>query len=102
MEVHRLESGATIIAFPPQENRVALSVLKALYQVTRLTFIREAIEDLDRELTPKLRLVSHFHYCNKCQCEIDDRVGDNFIHIQTPKDDVWVHRNCIPLKENRP
>lgn len=101
MEIHRQETdGATLLFFPKEELKVALSVLKAIYSVSRLTFVREAIEDIERELRPRLTLVSHYHYCHNCACEIDDRVGDNFIHYTSDTDDKWFHRYCKPLKED--
>jgi hypothetical protein len=103
MEIHWKEmSGAILIVFPRKEVNVALQVLKGLNNVFKLSFIKEAIDDIEASLRPKLTLVSHFHYCQKCTCEIDDRVGDNFLHMITEKDDKWIHRSCPPLKEVRP
>lgn len=101
MKIERL-NGDTILFFPKIEIRIALLVLKALYKGCQMSFIREAIEDMEAEIQPKLTLVSHFHFCKSCTMEIDDRVGDNFIKITNDGDTLWVHRNCPPLKEGRP
>lgn len=91
-----------LIHFPPNELRVALQVLKALYTVSKASFIKSAIEEVEMMLRPRLTLVSHYHYCHSCKMEIDDRVGDNFLHLITDNDDKWVHRVCRILKPNRP
>lgn len=91
-----------LIHFPQDELRVALQVLKALYTVTHLTFIREAIEDVEVALRPRLTLVSHYHFCEKCFTEINDAVGDNFVHYVDDKTDKWKHKICPSLKPVRP
>jgi hypothetical protein len=102
MKINIDQTRGLLIHFPPPELRVALSVLKALYTVSKASFIKSAIEEVEMMLRPRLTLVSHYHYCHNCQMEIDDRVGDNFIHYTSETDDKWFHRYCTPLKENRP
>jgi hypothetical protein len=102
MQINRGTNGEILLFFPKSEKLAALQILKALYTVSKLSFIRECIEDIEVEMRPKLTLVSHFHYCKSCCMEIDDRVGDNFIKITHDGDTLWVHRNCPPLKDVRP
>jgi len=99
MEIRRLESGATILAFQPSELKIALGILKAIYTCSKLSFVKEAIDDIETELRPRLTLVSHFHFCNFCCLEIDDRVGDNFIHYINGDKNYWRHRFCPTLKQ---
>lgn len=102
MQIKRETNGAILFQFPRVELKVALSILKAIYTVSKVSFIKECIDDLEIELRPRLTLVSHFHYCKKCVGEINDCVGDNFIHYTNDDQDHWRHRVCPPLKPNRP
>ena len=103
MEIRRLESGATILAFPPSELRVALGILKAIYTCSKLEFVAEAIKDLEDDLLPrKLPFVNHNHLCEECFMEINDMVGDNFVHYTKGNKSWWKHRFCPTLKPNRP
>lgn len=102
MKINIDQTRGLLIHFPPNELRVALSVLRALYTVSKASFIQEAIEEVEMMLRPRLTLVSHYHFCSRCKCEINDQVGDNFLHIITSTDDKWVHRTCPLLKEVRP
>lgn len=103
MEIHRDETnGDILLFFLKEEIKVVLSILKAIYSVSNLQFIKDEIEDIERELRPRLTMISHYHFCHNCSCEIDDRVGDNFIHYVSDTTDKWFHRCCPPLKEGRP
>ncbi len=102
MRINIADNNVIIISFPPNEMNIAVQIMKAMSSLQDLKFLRDAIEECEKRMRPRLTLVSHFHYCNKCACEIDDRVGDNFIHITTDTKDIYVHRTCPPLKENRP
>jgi hypothetical protein len=102
MQIYLGTDGTVKLTFPKSELAVALSVLRAIYTVSKFGFIKDAIEDIEVMMRPKLTLFSHYHFCSKCFMEIDDRVGDNFIHITTDNDDKYVHRTCPVLKENRP
>lgn len=101
MKINIDQTRGLLIHFPPPELRVALSVLKALYTVSKASFIKEAIEEVEMMLRPRLTLISHFHYCFKCFCEVDDTKA-NAIHLVTDNDDKWTHRDCPKLKPNRP
>lgn len=100
MRINLDQTRGLLIHFPPNELRVALSVLMALYTVSKASFIREAIEEIKMMLRPRLTLVSHNHLCESCFRMVDDQ-GDNAIHM-TGIVDKWKHRNCLPLKQDRP
>lgn len=102
MEIQYKSGIGILFLFPKCEFKVALGILKAIYNLSPLSFIKEAISDLEIELRPKLTIISHFHYCTKCAREIDDRVGDNFIHYTSRNKDDWKHKVCPPLKQNTP
>ncbi len=92
------DTNAVSLQFKPSEVRAVISILKVILDQVEIDYIRQAVNELEGRIRPRLTLVSHFHYCNQCACEIDDRVGDNFIHIVTEEKDIYVHRNCPPLK----
>lgn len=91
-----------IMSFNPSETKFALAILRGIQKVVNASFIDEAIAEIEKDLRPKLTLVSHFHYCQKCMMEIDDREGDNFVHYTSDDKDYWTHNTCPPLKPNRP
>ena len=98
MKIDYRQGKGIALYFPVIELKVALGILKAIYTISKLPFVKEAIDDLEDDLLPrKIPMVSHFHYCSKCLREIDDLVGDNFIHI-IHGDDKWIHRKCPPTK----
>ena len=79
-----------------------LGILKAVNKVEPQDFLKEAIKDIEHDLTPKLvKPVNYFHFCDKCMCEVDER-EPNALHLVTESDDKWVHYTCPPLKKNRP
>lgn len=89
------------IHFGVTEIKFALQLLKALQSVIGAGFIREAIEDIEYDLKPKLiPFINYHHICNKCFMMIDER-KDSFIH-HTGGKDVWIHQVCKELKTNRP
>lgn len=98
MKIIVSDSNAVSLQFLPSEIHAVISLLKIILDQVELPYVREAVNELQSRIRPKLKLISHFRYCNKCACEIDDRVGDNFIHIVSEEKDIYVHRNCPPLK----
>ena len=90
-----------ILAFPKEELKVAVQVLNAMYSVSKLSFIREAIEDIEVELRPKLTLVVHNFICEKCFTMVNDK-DENYLKVIRNGDTKHQHRECKPLKENRP
>jgi len=98
MEIQYHQGVGILLLFPKTEFKVALGILKAIYTISKLSFVKEAIDDLESDLRPRLTMVSHFHYCKQCCMEIDDRIGDNFIHITGVRDE-WKHRCCPQLKQ---
>jgi len=102
MQIQFHKTQGLLIHFPLTELELARTVLRNLYATTKAQIIMDLIKTINLYLQPKLTLVSHFHFCHNCQMEIDDRVGDNFIHYTSDTDDKWFHRYCKPLKEDRP
>lgn len=91
-----------LIHFPLPELRVALSVLRALYTVSKASFIREAIEEVEMMLRPKaLPFVNYFHWCELCGRDLDEREA-NTMHYMSGDKDYWRHKTCPPLKDKRP
>ena len=98
MKILVMTSGAVLIHFHPKELRFALGVLQALYQHTQLTFIEEAIKDIeDRLRQPQIPFTPTHRLCETCCCEIDLKTG-NYAEING----VYQHIQCPPLKDKRP
>jgi len=100
MKILIADTNAVSLQFQPAEMRVAINLLKIILSQVNVAYIREAIEELESRLRPKLTLVSHFHLCESCFRMVDDH-EENAIHL-TGEVDKWKHRNCPPLKPNRP
>jgi hypothetical protein len=102
MEIHWKEmSGAILIVFPQKEAKVALQVLKGLNNVFKLSFIKEAIDDIEASLRPKLTMVVHNHLCEKCFTMVNDK-DENCLKVTHDGDTMYRHQTCPTLKENRP
>lgn len=86
------ESGVAFV-FTPSEYKAAISLLEAMYKLTKLSFLKEAIEEIKITFEPKpLPYINYFHLCQCCFKEIDERKDDS-IHY-TGKVDKWIHRQC--------
>ena len=88
---------ALAIGFRKEELKFALNVLKGINSVVKLSFIQEAIEDIEVSLRPRLTLVTHYHLCSGCCREVDDR-DPNTLKIGKDDDITYKHRVCPPLK----
>lgn len=90
------------IGFRKSELNFALSVLKGIQSVLNTKFLAEAIQDLESYIAPKrLPMINYFHICQSCFREVDER-DENTMCISKDGDTKWRHRNCPPLKKDRP
>lgn len=95
------EEIAVAIGFKTSELKFALAILKGIQGVVKADWIQTAIDDLEEYLKPKaIPFENHFHICEKCFMEIDDR-EENAVHL-TGLVNKWKHRVCKDLKPNRP
>lgn len=97
------EKGVRIaVSFPPNEFRFALVLLKAVYKVAPLPFIKRSIDDVESDLVPKLLpMINYFHWCESCGRDIDER-DENTMRFQKNDDVKWRCRVCKPLNPDRP
>jgi len=101
MKIDYRQGKGISLFFPVSELKVALSILRALYTVSKLDFVMRAIIDIEEDLKPKLLpLVSHNHLCESCFRMVSDQ-EDNVVHL-TGTVDKWKHKICKDLKKNRP
>jgi hypothetical protein len=100
MKIERL-NGDTIIFFPKIEIKVAYMMVKALYQAFKLQFLKDCVEDLEVEMQPKLTMVVHNFICEKCFTMVNSK-DENYLKVTRNGDTTHQHRECKPLKENRP
>jgi hypothetical protein len=102
MQIQIHPGTGVIILFPQSERHVALAVLKALYTATGQEFIKEAIKSIEEDLKPKaLPFINYWHWCTGCGRDLDER-DENAISITKDGDTSWKHRECPPLKKDRP
>lgn len=102
MKINYDKSVGVAIIFSMVEIKVALAVLRGLYKFFKMDFIREAIEDIEADMQPKkLPMINYHHICNRCCMMVDER-SDNALHYTNGNIDVWNHKLCPPLKDNRP
>ena len=97
---YQKETGVGLF-FTMNEIQIALLILKAVYKSNPEHFIGQAINDIEADMRPKLPAINYHHICHKCFRDLDERNPDS-IHIIIDGDERWVHRECIPLKDNRP
>lgn len=107
MQIQYVKGEAVVIAFFPEEIKVALAVLKAIHKMNPMSFIAEAIADIENDLQPKkLQIINHFHLCHHCCRDLDDRDPNSYlmttVNLKGEQEAKWMHYQCIPLKDNRP
>lgn len=101
MRIHYEKGVLIALTFPPNEWKVAVAVLKAIYKVQPFDWIRQAFTEIEGDNTPKqIPFTLSTRICEKCFCEIDIKT-DNAVHY-TGDQDKWVHRTCPTLKDGRP
>ena len=105
MKIRYLKNEKVTLTFQKNEIQVALSLLKALYKNKEPEFVGRAIKDIEADLqlsTKKLSFVNHFHICEYCFREIDDRDSNSFKmttrNITGEEVVKWIHYKCKPLK----
>jgi CRISPR/Cas system-associated protein Cas10 (large subunit of type III CRISPR-Cas system) len=103
MQIRYQTGVGTVLVFPQSEIRLVLGILKAVNKVEPQDFLKEAIKDIEHDLTPKLvKPVNYWHLCEVCHRDLDER-DENVLHITKDMEDRWIHRDgCPPLKKNRP
>lgn len=105
--IRLIRGEGVILIFPQNERQTALGVLKAIYKVQPVDFIKEAISDIEAELRPKqLPLVNHQHICEHCFMMLDGRDPNSFLmttrSIDGKETSKYVHYKCPELKLKRP
>lgn len=102
MQLRYEQEAGLLIHFQPSEMQFALSVLRGINQVVKMSFIQECIDDIEVHLKPKqLPMINYFHICNSCFRSIDER-DENTMCLTKDGDTKWKCRACIPLKKDRP
>lgn len=96
------EEFSLAIGFRKAELLFAVSVLRGINNVVKADFITKAISDVEEYLRPKqLPFINYWHICSKCSRDLDER-DDNTMRISRDGDVKYTHRNCPPLKKDRP
>lgn len=93
-----VEEGMTY--FYLTDMKEALAILKGLASYFNADFIWRVAGDLEKDMNPAPKLLpydNHFHVCEKCTMEMDDR-KDNCSNA----DGGWKHIVCPELKPGRP
>lgn len=90
------------LSFPPKEFKFALLILKAIYKAAPLDFVKTCIDDMEKDMAPKLLpMINYFHWCESCGRDIDER-SENTMRFQKNDDVKWRCRVCKPLNPKRP
>ncbi len=104
MKAHFRKGEFLKLEFHESELLAGYNVLLALQAKTPSRDLEQLIKAMESYLfpPPKLILISNFHICEKCFCELD--VRKDAYHVRTNPSGVmsWTHQICPPLKENRP
>ena len=99
----KYEKGVGVgIFFTLGEITFATKVLEGIYKATGLDFVKEAMDDITRDmLPPKLELVVHNHLCQKCFRMVNDK-DENSLKVIHDGDIMYQHKKCKELKSDRP
>lgn len=96
--IYRKETGVSLI-FASYEIKLALQILKAMNKLSPADFLKDAIKDIELDMKPKPPpVINHFHLCELCFMEIDDRL-QNCLHLVRGEKSMWRHYTCPTLKE---
>lgn len=103
MQIRYIKGQGAVLAFVMGEMQALLEILRALHSVTGQEYIAKAIADIEKDIQPKqLPTVNHFHICEHCFRDLDDRDPNAFkmtTRSITGEETVkWVHYVCDPLK----
>ena len=105
MQIRYIKGQGVVLAFVTSELQACLAVLRALYQISGQDFIARAIADIEKDLqlsTKQLPIVNHFHICQHCFRDLDDRDPNSFKmttrSISGEEVVKWTHYVCDPLK----
>lgn len=90
------------LSFPPKEFKFALLILKAIYRAAPMDFVKTCIDDMEKDMAPKLLpMINYKHLCESCYRIIDER-DENTMRFQKNDDVKYKCRVCKPLRKDRP
>ena len=100
----KYEKGKAIaLGFQVTEFRAVIYILKAIYKVSPLAFIREAIDDIEADMKPPVLIFNNHHICEHCMMMMDERDPNSFHLTERSVDgketSKWIHYTCKPLKQ---
>lgn len=103
MQIKYVPHEGVILVFLAHEIAYAVAGLKAIHKNQPQDFLAQAINDIEAD---RVQPPNHFHICEHCFTELDDR-DPNAFHMTTRSLDgkevsKWVHYQCPELKLNRP
>lgn len=102
MKINYNKGVAVTLVFSITEAKVALAILKALHKSTQQDFIQEAITDIEGDMFRKVLPMKNYHHLFSRCCMMVDERSDNALHYTNGNIDMWNHKLCPPLKDNRP
>ncbi len=80
------------LVFAPHETKAALVFLRVMYKLINADFIREGIEEIEKDLRPVLTYNNRYHICEVC-CKEIDTAKDHHIN-----DNGWKHQKCATMR----
>ena len=103
MQIRYIKGQGVVLAFVMSEMQTLVEILRALHQFTGQEFLARAIADIEKDMQPKqLPTVNHFHICEHCFRDLDDRDPNCFKmttkSITGEETIKWIHYVCDPLK----
>lgn len=102
MQIRYIKGQGVVLAFPIHEIQAVLEILRALYRVSGLAFIDQAIKDIEKDLVKKIPTVNYYHICEHCFRDLDERDPNAFKmttkNIDGEETVKWIHYVCDPLK----
>lgn len=109
MKIYFHKKDGVAIGFDASEINTAQATLRGLYNATQNDFIKQAIDDIEKEFAPevpKLPHINYFHICQHCFRDLDSRDPNSYSmttrDLKGKEDTKWIHYCCKPLKQNRP
>lgn len=106
MIIHYDKGLAIVMGFPKMEFHVVLQILKALHKVNPQDFIKQAIDDVENDMKPKILSFENNHLCEHCKMMMKSGDSNNFLmttrDLEGKEVSKWIHYQCPQLKNERP
>ena len=103
MQIKYVKNRGVLMAFEMSEVKMALVILKSIHYHNPGQFLKDVINDIEKDTVPKLPHVIPYHMCEHCKMMMDAKDPNSF--LMTTRDlagketSKWIHYVCKELKQ---